>query len=197
MAGTNQRTAAAYPNGGMGQGGDVGSGSGGGRSQLRDIARNAIIAIAGGGGGNAGYAGSSGAGGGINGQNAAGNYSTGGSQAASGGPRTGGYLQGAHANTSTSDDCGGGGDGYYGGGTTTGDGKPGSGGSGYMNAAFCVQGSTYTGNMGTRPPEVVANILSYSTGSYGVGVVSKANTQTPTPGNDGLIILQYLQLDTK
>lgn len=191
------RSAAAYPNGGVGQGGDVSAGGGGGRSQVRFVSGNNLIAIAGGGGGNTGYAGTSGAGGGLSGQNSTSNYSTGGTQTAGGGPRKGGYLQGAHANTNTSDDCGGGGDGYYGGGTTTGDGKPAGGGSGYINRQICIMGKTYTGNYQNRPTQVGSTIVGYSTGNYGVGVISLASGRASTPGNNGMVVLQYLKRLTK
>lgn len=191
------RSEAAYPNGGIGQGGDVSSGSGGGRSQVRFVSGNSLVAIAGGGGGNTGYAGHSGAGGGLEGQNSTGGYSFGGTQTKGQGTRPGSYLQGAHANTNTGDDCGGGGDGYYGGGTTTGDGRPAAGGSGYINRKICIMGKTYTGNLQNRPTQIGTAIAGYLTGTYGVGVVSLSSGKTSTPGNNGMVVLQYLKRLTK
>lgn len=136
-------------------------------------------------------------GGGLSGQNSTGGYSTGGSQTTGGGPRKGGYLQGAHADTNTGNDCGGGGDGYYGGGTTTGDGRPAGGGSGYINRNICIMGKTYTGNYQNRPTQVGSSIEGYSTGNYGVGVISLSSGKTSTPGNNGMVVLQYLKRLTK
>ena len=58
-------------------------------------------------------------------------------------------------------------------------------------------GKTYTGNYQNRPTQVGSTIVGYSTGNYGVGVISLASGRASTPGNNGMVVLQYLKRLTK
>lgn len=209
-----------FPNGGAGMSGDVYSGGGGGRCDVRignpnlTFNQSVIIAIAGAGGGGTGYIGGGGAGGGLNGQAGQGG-STGGSQVAGGFSPTGfgkppgfieaGFLQGASGPASLlqnqNQDTGGGGDGYYGGGAGGGDGNSSAGGSGFINQGLSgyistfqsISSNTFAGS-GISIPSQASNDPNFVT--FGGGILGASRFTNPPvkcfDGGAGRVIVEFL-----